>query len=79
MTALRKFTNKESRSMCSPFQMLYAKEMNVVFDISVKPVDGMGKTAKAHMETLIYRLKIVKDRDKNKVETAQDKMKNRYD
>ena len=56
MMFLRMSTNTKSTDY-SPFQMLYVKEMNVGFDILVKPVDGMGKTAKAHMETLINRQK----------------------
>ncbi|CAG2212333.1 unnamed protein product [Mytilus edulis] len=39
----------------------------------------MSKTAKNHLETLIDRLKIVKDIAKTSVENSQEKTKNRYD
>ncbi|CAG2239543.1 unnamed protein product [Mytilus edulis] len=78
MMALRMSTNTESTGY-SPFQMLFGKEMNLPFDISVQPKDGMSKTAKNHLETLIDRLKIVKDIAKTSVENSQEKTKNRYD
>lgn len=78
MMALRMSTNTESTGY-SPFQMLFGKEMNLPFDISVQPKDGMSKTAKSHLDTLIDRLKIVKDIAKTSVENSQEKTKNRYD
>ncbi|VDI58931.1 Hypothetical predicted protein [Mytilus galloprovincialis] len=71
-------TNTESTGY-SPFQMLFGKEMNLPFDISVQPKDGMSKTAKNHLETLIDRLKIVKDIAKTSVQNSIEKTKNRYD
>ncbi|CAC5420206.1 unnamed protein product [Mytilus coruscus] len=76
--ALRMSTNTESTGY-SPFQMLFGKEMNLPFDISVQPKDGMSKTAKDHLDTLIDRLKIVKDIAITSVENSQEKTKNRYD
>ncbi|VDI21564.1 Hypothetical predicted protein [Mytilus galloprovincialis] len=49
--------------------------MNLPFDISVQPKDGMSKTAKSHLETLIDRLKIVKDIAKTSVEFHKRKLK----
>ncbi|CAC5423940.1 unnamed protein product [Mytilus coruscus] len=78
MMALRMSTYTESTGY-SPFQMLFGKEMNLPFDISVQPKDGMSKTAKSHLDTLIDRLKIVKDIAKTSVENSQEKTINRYD
>ncbi|CAC5371569.1 unnamed protein product [Mytilus coruscus] len=78
MMSLRMSTNTESTGY-SPFQMLFGKEMNLPFDISVQPKDGMSKTAKSHLDTLIDRLKIVKDIAKTSVENSQEKTINRYD
>ncbi|CAC5423935.1 unnamed protein product [Mytilus coruscus] len=78
MMALRMSTNTESTGY-SPFQIFFGKEMNLPFDISVQPKDSMSKTAKNHLDTLIDRLKIVKDIAKTSVENSQEKPKNRYD
>ncbi|CAG2200816.1 unnamed protein product [Mytilus edulis] len=78
MMAIRMSPNTESTGF-SPYHMVFGKEMNIPFDISVLPKDNMSKSAKEHLHQLIDHLKIVKKVCKQNLEKSQEKSKQYYD
>lgn len=78
MMALRMSPNTESTGY-SPFHMVFGKEMNIPFDISVKPKENIGRSVKEHINNLIEHLKAVQTIAKNNVSKSQEKTKTYYD
>lgn len=78
MMALRMSPNTESTGF-SPYHMVFGKEMNIPFDIAVKPKDNLGKPAKEHIDELIEHLTIVQKIAKRNVSKVQEKTKETYD
>ena len=63
MMAIRMSPNTESTGF-SPYHMVFGKEMNIPFDISILPKENMSKSAKEHLQELIDHLKVNKYLDK---------------
>ena len=78
MMALRMSPNTESTGF-SPYHMVFGKEMNIPFDISVTPKESIGKSAQEHISDLIDHLKIVQKIAKENVSKSQEKTKSYYD
>ncbi|CAC5373752.1 unnamed protein product [Mytilus coruscus] len=78
MMAIRMSPNTESTGF-SPYHMVFGKEMNIPFDISVLPKDNMSKSAKEHLHQLIDHLKIVQEVCKQNLHKSQEKSKQYYD
>ncbi|CAC5417671.1 unnamed protein product [Mytilus coruscus] len=78
MMAIRMSPNTESTGF-SPYHMIFGKEMNIPFDISMLPKDNMSKSAKEHLHQLIDHLKIVKEVCKQNLQKSQEKSKQYYD
>ncbi|CAC5378790.1 unnamed protein product [Mytilus coruscus] len=78
MMAIRMSPNTESIGF-SPYHMVFGKEMNIPFDISVLLKENLAKSAKQHLQELIDHLKVVKKISTQNVEVAQEKSKQNYD
>lgn len=78
MMAIRMSPNTESTGF-SPYHMVFGKEMNIPFDISVLPKENLSKSAKQHLHELIDHLKVVKKISTQNVQVAQEKSKQNYD
>lgn len=63
----------------SPYHLVFGKEMNLPFDTSLIPRNGLNKDAKSHVTDLMSHLKIVKDIAKENIKQAQIKQKQQYD
>ena len=78
MMALRMSPSTQSSDL-SPFHLLFGKEMNLPFDISLIPKDGMNKDANSHVLDLMSHLKTVKEIATDNIKKAQEKQKHQYD
>ncbi|KAK3084156.1 hypothetical protein FSP39_009188 [Pinctada imbricata] len=78
MMALRMSPSTQTSGL-SPYHLLFGKEMNLPFDTSLIPKDGLSKDAKSHVTGLMSHLKIVKDIATQNIKKAQVKQKEQYD
>lgn len=63
----------------SPHQILFGSEMELSFDTSLIPKDGMNQDAKTHVENLIKHLKVVENIATDNIRNAQQRQKAQYD
>ncbi|KAK3088363.1 hypothetical protein FSP39_018216 [Pinctada imbricata] len=78
MMALRMSPSTQSSGM-SPYHLVFGKEMNLPFDTSLIPKEGLNKDAKEHVSELMSHLKVVKEIAKKNIQKAQTKQKQQYD
>ena len=63
----------------SPHQLLFGREMNLPFDISLIPKNNLSRHAQDHVKNLMSHLKVVKDIASKNLEKQKQKQKERYD
>ena len=78
MMTLRMSPSTQTSDM-SPYNLVFGTEMNLPFDTSLIPKQGLNRDAKAHVIQLMERLKVVKALATENLQNAQDKQKARYD
>lgn len=78
LMALRMSPSTQSSDL-SPHQILFGSEMELPFDTSVIPKDGMNQDAKTHVENLIKHLKVVENIATDNIRNAQQRQKAQYD
>lgn len=66
-------------SELSPFQIVFGKEMNLPFDISLIPKDRLNKDAKIHVTALMTHLRYVKALAEQNSMNAKTKQKEHHD
>lgn len=78
LMALRMSPSTQSSDL-SPHQILFGSEMELPFDTSLLPKDGMNQDAKTHVENLIKHLKIVENIATENIQNTQQRQKTQYD
>lgn len=78
MMALRMSPSTQASDL-SPYHLVFGKEMNLPFDTSLIPKNGLNKDAKTHVSDLMSHLKIVKNIATKNIQKAQQKQKQQYD
>ena len=78
MMALRMSPSTQAADL-SPYQILFGREMNLPFDTSLIPKDGMNQDAKEHVNNLMKHLKTVREIATTNITTARQKQKAQYD
>ncbi|KAK3097343.1 hypothetical protein FSP39_008811 [Pinctada imbricata] len=78
LMALRMSPSTQSSDL-SPYHLVFGKEMNLPFDASLIPRDGLNKDAKSHVSDLMSHLKVVKDIARKNIKKAQERQKKQYD
>ena len=63
----------------SPYHLLFGREMNLPFDISVIPKQHLSSDAKQQLEDVLANLKITQDLATKNMKLRQAKAKDRYD
>ena len=78
MMAMRMSPSTQS-SLMSPFHLVFGREMNLPFDTSLIPKDGLSTEAKVHVDNLMRHLKTTREIATQNVKTAQDRQKQQHD
>jgi hypothetical protein len=63
----------------SPYHLLFGREINLPFDISVIPKQHLSSDAKQQLEEILANLKITQDLATKNMKLRQAKAKDRYD
>lgn len=78
MMAFRSTPCTESTG-CSPYQLLFGKEMSLPIDTSLVPKPTLGQNVQQYFANLISRLQVVKEIAKTNMEDTQVKAKHHHD
>lgn len=78
MMAFRKSPSMHSTEF-SPFYLMFGEEMRLPFDVSLEPVDNLGRDARAFMQEFMENLKVAHNLAQENQRHHQAKNKSRHD